>query len=115
MKSNLVFKNILNFPFLEELMDETGPPEADNELAVDVQDKYFKFESPAPDQMGTKKQIAVKSDKNSPNIFRFGSAPPKVKISFIGIALFSKKIREIIFLNFFKPHFFYLFKDRKYF
>ena len=79
MKSNIIFKNILNFPFLEELMDETGPPEADNELAVDVQDKYFKFESPAPDQMGTKKQIVVKSDKNSPNIFRFGSAPPKVK------------------------------------
>ena len=78
MKSNLVFKNVLIFPFLEELMDETGPPEADNELAVDVQDKYFKFESPAPDQMGTKKQIVVKSDKNSPNIFRFGSAPPKV-------------------------------------
>ena len=95
MESNTVFKNILNFPFLEELMDETGPPEADNELAVDVQDKYFKFESPAPDQMGTKKQIVVKSDKNSPNIFRFGSAPPKVKSSFIEIVTIFKKIVKL--------------------
>ena len=58
-------------------MDENGPPEAVNELTPDVQDKYFKFESPAPEKMGTKKQI-VKLDQNASNVFRFGSAPPKV-------------------------------------
>ena len=114
MKSNLVFKNVLIFPFLEELMDETGPPEADNELAVDVQDKYFKFESPAPDQMGTKKQIFVKSDKNSPNIFRFGSAPPKVK-SFKKLVQSYFNFLLIEISNSSNHIFFNLFKDRKYF